>query len=76
VELEGKEPKAQDMQQLIQRAKGEGIRVVFVSPQFSSRSAETIASAIEGQTIAINPLAENWMENMRTVAEKFKQAMQ
>ncbi|SMP46878.1 zinc transport system substrate-binding protein [Desulfonatronum zhilinae] len=76
VELEGKEPKAQDLQLLIQRAKAEGIRVVFVSPQFSTRSAETIASAIEGQTIAINPLAENWMENMRTVAEKFKQAMQ
>lgn len=75
VELEGKEPKAQDLQQLIQRARTEGIRVVFVSPQFSTRSAETIASAIEGQTIAINPLAENWMENMRTVAEKFKQAM-
>ncbi|WP_051822787.1 metal ABC transporter solute-binding protein, Zn/Mn family [Desulfonatronum thiodismutans] len=76
VELEGKEPKAQDLQQLIQRAKAERVRVVFISPQFSTRSAETIASAIEGQTIAINPLAENWMENMRTVAEKFKQAMQ
>lgn len=76
VELEGKEPKAQDLQLLIQRAKAEGIRVVFVSPQFSTRSAETIASAIEGQIIAINPLAENWMENMRTVAEKFKQVMQ
>jgi zinc transport system substrate-binding protein len=76
VELEGKEPKAQDLQHLIQRAKAGGIRVVFVSPQFSTRSAETIASAIGGQTIAINPLAENWMENMRTVADKFKQAMQ
>ena len=76
VELEGKEPKAQDLQHLIQRAKAGGIRVVFVSPQFSTRSAETIASAIGGQTIAINPLAENWMENMRTVAKKFKQAMQ
>lgn len=75
VELEGKEPKAQDLQQLIQRAKAEGIRVVFVSPQFSTRSAETIASAIDGRTIAIDPLAENWMENMRIVAEKFKQAM-
>ena len=75
VELEGKEPRAQDLQHLIQRAKAEGIRVVFVSPQFSTRSAETIASAIGGRTIAINPLAENWMENMRAVADTFKQAM-
>ncbi|PTN37393.1 cation ABC transporter substrate-binding protein [Desulfonatronum sp. SC1] len=76
VELEGKEPKAQDLQHLIQRAKVDGIRVVFVSPQFSTRGAETIASAINGRTIAINPLAENWMENMRDVARTFKQAMQ
>jgi len=76
VELEGKEPRAQDLQQLIDRANSEGIRVVFVSPQFSTRSAESIARAINGQTIAINPLAENWMDNMRTVASKFQQAMQ
>jgi zinc transport system substrate-binding protein len=76
VELEGKEPRAQDLQQLIDQANSEGIKVVFVSPQFSTRSAESIARAINGQTIAINPLAANWLNNMRTVASKFKQAMQ
>lgn len=76
VELEGKEPRAQDLQQLIEKANSEGIKVVFVSPQFSTRSAESIAKAINGQTIAINPLAENWLDNMRTVASKFQQAMQ
>lgn len=76
VELEGKAPRAQDLQQLIDRAISEGIKVVFVSPQFSTRSAETIARAINGQTIAINPLAENWLDNMRVVANKFQRAMQ
>lgn len=76
VEVEGKEPTAQDLQRLIDRAKSEQIRVVFVSPQFSTRSAETIAKAINGQVVPVNPLAEDWMENMRTVAEKFRQAMQ
>ncbi|WP_092120121.1 metal ABC transporter solute-binding protein, Zn/Mn family [Desulfonatronum thiosulfatophilum] len=75
VEVEGKDPRAQDLQNLIQRAKAEQIRVVFVSPQFSARSAETIATAIDGEIIAIDPLAEDWMANMRLVAEKFRKAM-
>ncbi|WP_045220899.1 metal ABC transporter solute-binding protein, Zn/Mn family [Desulfonatronum thioautotrophicum] len=74
VEIEGKEPRAQDLQQLIQRALEGDIRVVFVSPQFSTRSAETIARAINGQIVAIDPLAEDWLKNMRAVAGKFKQA--
>lgn len=74
VEIEGKEPRAQDIQQLIQRALAEDIRVVFVSPQFSTRSAETIARAINGQIVAIDPLAEDWLKNMLAVAGKFKQA--
>jgi len=74
VEIEGKEPRAQDLQQLIDRAVEEEIRVVFVSPQFSTRSAEIIASAIKGRIVAIDPLAENWMDNMLTVAREFNEA--
>ena len=75
VEVEGKEPKARDLQRLIDQARAEGIRVVFVSPQFSTRTAETIAQAINGQVVPVNPLAEDWLENMRMVADKFCLAM-
>ena len=75
VEVEGKEPKAADLKQLIDTALHENIKVVFVSPQFSTRSARTIADSIEGKTISINPLAENWKDNMRQVAEKFRTAL-
>lgn len=75
VEMEGKEPKARDLQGLIDKARAERVRVVFVSPQFSTRTAETIAKAINGQVVPINPLAEDWLENMRMVADKFRQAL-
>ncbi len=75
VEVEGKEPKARDLQRLIDQARAEGIRVVFVSPQFSTRTAETIAQAINGQVVPVNPLAGDWLENMRMVADKFCLAM-
>ncbi|RQD75912.1 zinc ABC transporter substrate-binding protein [Desulfonatronospira sp. MSAO_Bac3] len=76
VEVEGREPRSADLKELIDTARDEGIKVVFVSPQFSKRSAETIADSINGETVSIDPLAENWKENMLTVAEKFRKAME
>ncbi len=75
VEVEGREPRSADLKELIDTARAEGIKVVFVSPQFSKRSARTIADSIDGETISIDPLAENWKDNMLTVAEKFRKAM-
>ncbi len=75
VEVEGREPRSADLKELIDTARAEDIKVVFVSPQFSKRSARTIADSINGETVSIDPLAENWKENMLTVAEKFRKAM-
>lgn len=75
VEVEGKEPKAADLKHLIDTAVHKHIKIVFVSPQFSKRSAQIIADSIGGKTLSINPLAENWMENMVEVAHKFKEAL-
>lgn len=72
VEIEGKEPKSADLKHLIDTARHENIKVIFVSPQFSKRSAQAIADSIEGKTISIDPLAENWKKNMMQVADKFK----
>ncbi len=75
VEIEGKEPSPKELAELIRYAKERNIRVVFVSPQFSRKSAETIAKNINGETISIDPLSEDWMENMKKVAGKFKSVM-
>jgi len=75
IELEGKEPKPADLQRLINTAIEKDIRIIFVSPQFSQRSARILADQIEGSVIAIDPLAENWLENMRHVAYSLAHAM-
>jgi zinc transport system substrate-binding protein len=75
VEVEGKDPKPAQLKALIEHARGKGIRVVFVQPQFSSKSAELIAKEIGGQVAFADPLAENWAANLREVAEKFKAAL-
>lgn len=70
VEMEGKEPRVRDLEELITAAKERGIKVVFIQPQFSARSAETIAGAIGGRTLPADDLAEDWAGNLRETAER------
>lgn len=76
IEIAGKEPGARQLAQLIDKAKAQGIRVIFVQSQFSRRNAETVARAIGGRVIAVDPLAENYAENLRMVANIFAEAME
>ncbi len=76
VEQEGKEPDADYIVRLIEEAKEQDIRVVFVSPQYSTKSAESIAREIGGQVVIIDPLAKDFIDNMRAIESAMKQAMQ
>jgi zinc transport system substrate-binding protein len=75
IEIEGKDPKPAQLKELIQHARENGVKVVFVQPQFSTKSAELIAREIGGQVAFANPLAEDWMANLRNVADKFQKAL-
>lgn len=75
VEIQGKEPKPAELQRLIEYAKERGIRLVFVQPQFSTKSAETIAESIGGEIAFADPLALDWAMNLRRLAAKFKAAL-
>jgi zinc transport system substrate-binding protein len=75
IELEGKSPKPAQLQALIERARAKDIKVIFVQPQFSTRSAELVAREIGGQVVFADPLAEDWLTNLREVAVKFKAAL-
>ena len=71
VEVGGQEPSAQELAHLIEQAKEEGIQVVFAQPEFSTKDARTIAQEIGGEVLLISPLAPDWLENMRQVAQTF-----
>lgn len=75
IEIEGKNPKPAQLQALITRARDHGIRVVFVQPQFSAKGAELVARGIGGQVAFADPLALNWLDNLRVVAGKFEAAL-
>jgi zinc transport system substrate-binding protein len=67
IEIEGKEPSAKEMTQIMQQARAEHIETIFVQPQTSRRSADTIAQQIGADVKVLDPLASDWMDNMRRV---------
>ena len=75
IESDGKEPGARSLAQIIEFAKERKIRVIFVQQQFSSVAARMVAEAIGGRVEAIDPLAEDYLENLRRVANIFAEAM-
>jgi len=76
IEIEGKEPGARQLAEIIDRARRENVRVLFVQAQFARKSARAVASAIDGAVIAIDPLAYNYLENMEELAEKLAGALE
>lgn len=75
IEIEGKSPKPAQLAGLIENARENNIKIIFVQPQFSSKSAELIAREIGGEVAFVDALAEDWSENLREVADKFEAAL-
>ncbi len=75
VEIEGKTPKAKELNRLIRYAREKKIESIFVQPQFSKRGAKIIADAIGGRVLIADPLAEQWADNLRRVAQQLKTAL-
>ncbi len=75
VEVAGKSPTAKQLAGLIARARAEGVRVIFVQPQFDPRAAASVAAAIDGAVVALDPLARDVLGNLREMADKIEQAL-
>ncbi|MBN2552117.1 MAG: zinc ABC transporter substrate-binding protein, partial [Spirochaetales bacterium] len=75
VETGGSEPSARQLARLIQEARGAEVRVIFVQPQFSRKSAETIASEIGGAVVPIDPLARDYIENLERMARAVEEGL-
>lgn len=75
IEVEGREPTSSELVELIKFAKENGIKAVFVQPQYSGRSAGMIAGEIGGEVITADPLAEKWSENLESVARRIREEL-
>jgi len=76
VEEEGKEPTGAGIARCIDQARENNIRVVFAEPQFDPRMAERIADEIGGRVVLIDPLAADYIDNLRMLLSELVQAME
>ena len=72
IEVSGKEPKPSELATIIKEAKEENAKIIFVAPQFSQKSALSIAKQINGKVVSIDPLAYAWSENLLSIAKTFQ----
>jgi len=68
IEHDGKEPDAREIARLVARAKSEGVRVIFVQPQFDRSAAATVADEVGARIELLDPLAPDWDANLRRIA--------
>jgi zinc transport system substrate-binding protein len=74
VETGGKEPTQKDLTALVAEAKADGAKTVFVQKQFPARAAKTVADSIGGRVTEIDPLAPDWLDNLKRMADALRGA--
>ncbi|MDP3789878.1 MAG: zinc ABC transporter substrate-binding protein, partial [Candidatus Omnitrophota bacterium] len=75
IESEGKEPTIAGLRGIIDMARENGIKVIFISPQFSRRSAEVVAKETGCKIVAVDDLSKDYTGNMRRVAGVLKEGI-
>ncbi len=75
IEKDGKEPTAKELAELLSWAKNEDIKVIFASPQHSTREAEAVARELDGKVVIIDPLAGDYFVNLKQVADTMATAL-
>ena len=71
IEIEGKEPSPGHIKNIIDRAHRDNVHVVFVQKQFPVSVAGAIARDIDGRVVHVDPLTEDWLKGMKTIADTF-----
>lgn len=75
VETGGKEPPPRQVAALVERARREGVKVIFVQPQFSDKTARAIAREIGGAVVAADDLPRDYLAGMDKLAGAIEEAL-
>lgn len=69
LEIDGKEPGARRLAEIIQQAREDEVRVIFTQPRFTNRYAEAMARDIGAVVVSLDPLAPQCLANLEHMAE-------
>jgi zinc transport system substrate-binding protein len=75
VEFEGKEPPPSRMRELIDRARKDNIKTIFVQMEYDSKNAKAIAGEIGAHIVLIDPLSEDWLKSTTDIIEALSKSL-
>jgi zinc transport system substrate-binding protein len=75
IESGGKEPGPRKLKDILEHAKETKAKAVFVQPQFSRKSAQTVAEAVGAKLVEADDLAADWPANLLAVANSLADAL-
>jgi zinc transport system substrate-binding protein len=76
IEIEGKEPGARQMKDLLEEMQRIGAKSILVQEEFSTKMAEALAQKIEGKVLKIRTLDANYPAMMTDITNKIILAIQ
>ncbi len=68
IEFEGKDPTPRQLTQLLNQARQEHIRKIFVQPQYSRKGANMFAKELDATVIVLDPYSEEYFDSMHKIA--------
>ncbi|MDR0761409.1 MAG: zinc ABC transporter substrate-binding protein [Campylobacteraceae bacterium] len=69
VEVEGKEPKAAELIEILKSAKVKNIKALLVEPQVSEKNAKIVADEIKVKLIKVDPMKKDLSKNLNELAD-------
>lgn len=76
IEKDGKEPGPRHLKEIIDQAKSKNIKNVFYQAEIDSKKTKAVAESLGGEIIELDPLARNYLENLRVMAQKMAAVLQ
>ncbi|MCX8064919.1 MAG: zinc ABC transporter substrate-binding protein [Candidatus Hydrogenedentes bacterium] len=70
IEVEGMSPSIREIKKTIDKAKLEGVKTIYIQPQFDRKPADAIAEAIGGKVEVLNDLGEDVLQTLMDTADK------
>jgi len=76
VEMGGKEPTPRQLNDLMEKINREKPAAIFVQTQFPVNAARTLAASAGARVIELDPLAQDWLENIRHMGQALQNIIQ
>ena len=75
IEVEGRGPGPRELQQIIELARSQGLRTIFVQREFSDASAQAVAAETDAEVVRLDPLARDYITNLRSMARAIRDGL-